>query len=284
MPNYTLSTPNIFFPEQKEPFYDPTDERVMRLFNTYWKREKDRCINGFHLADGQVFIPPHMYFHHVYWKIAMYVEKGGRKSRIIGTPLLRDVDWDVITDLEGCQNDGRFYSLVGSRDWGKSIIAASRAGWTYTFFQNSECVISGGAEGYIKLATDKIEDGLTNLHPIWKKQRISTDWRKEVRAGWKDKKTNQPHPNSFNSRIIMRNYQDGNNTMAANGTRPGFHLIDEISTLPNLIGCVKDSDGCWWSGDGNKPSCLSMFTGCVCAGTKVWAADGRLLNIEDLKQ
>jgi hypothetical protein len=49
--------------------------------------------------------------------------------------------------------------------------------------------------------------------------------------------------------------------MAANGTRPGFHLIDEEGTIEHLIACIKDSDGCWWSGGGDKPSCLVMVTG-----------------------
>lgn len=257
MNQYTQPTKNIFFPDQVEPIYDPADPELLAEFRAYWRKEKDRCMNGFYLADGQVKVPGFLYFHCVYWKIAMYVNK----VRKIDTPILRDVDWDVANDLERCNEEGKFYSLVGSRDWGKSIIGAGRAGWLYTFFDNSESVISAGAESYIKLATDKIEDGLTNLHPIWKKQRISNNWKKEVRAGWKDNQTNQPDPASSNSRIIIRNYQDGNNSMAANGTRPGFHLIDEIGTLPNLIGCIKDSDGCWWSGTGDKPSCIPMFTG-----------------------
>lgn len=49
--------------------------------------------------------------------------------------------------------------------------------------------------------------------------------------------------------------------MVCNGTRPGFHLIDEIGTLSNLIGCYKDSDGCWWAGNTGKPSCLVFITG-----------------------
>src|SRR3954469_9716062 len=127
---YTLDTKNIWFPSQKEPLYDPSDDGIMKIFRAYWQREKERCMNGFSLADGQVYIPGHLYFHTVYWKIAMYVEnpRTGKKSRVIDTPLLRDVDWDVFNDLEQCWNKGYFYGLVGSRDWGKSIIAASRAG------------------------------------------------------------------------------------------------------------------------------------------------------------
>lgn len=263
MVNYTQNTTNIWFPDQREPIYD---SKNLGPFIEYWKREKDRCINGFYLADGKVKISGHLYFHTVYWRIAAYITKqiNGKEKKIrqIITPILRDVDWDIInTDLETCQEDGKFYDLVGSRDFGKSIIAASRAGWMYTFFDKSECVISGGATNYIKLATDKIEDGLLNIHPVFKKQRVISDWKKEIIAGWKDKKTGLPDENSSFSSIKVRNYENGNKSMAANGTRPGFHLIDETGTIPNLIGCVKDSDGCWWSGDGDKPSCLVMRCG-----------------------
>jgi len=234
---------NIWFPEQEEPHIDDIE-----AYKTYWRREKDRCMNGFHLADGKVFVPGRLYFHTVYWKIAMYIKVNGKKVRRILTPLLRDIDWDIFKDLERCDEEGKFYIIVGSRDFGKSIIAGSCIGHQYTFYSNSECVVSGGAASYIKLATNKVEDGLINLHPAFKKQRLVNDWTKEVRAGWKDRATNQANPKSSNSVIYVRNYQEGTDTMAANGTRPSFHLIDEIGTLPNLIGCIKDGDGCWWSG------------------------------------
>ena len=260
MEKYKLN--NIWF-NQQEPDYDPNDPASIEAFIAYWRREKQRCMEGFYLADGQIKVSGRLYFHTVYAKIAMYIElPNGKKVRRIETPYLRDIDWDIINnDIEECIDEGRFYELVGSRDFGKSVIAASLAAHQYTFYSNSESVISGGAANYIKLATDKIEDILTNIHPVLKKQRLATDWKKEIKAGWKDKATNQPNPQSSNSKILVRNYQDGNDTMAANGTRPSFHLIDEIGTIQNLIGCVKDSDGCWWSGGGSKPSCLVMLCG-----------------------
>jgi hypothetical protein len=263
---FQLNTKNIWFPDQREPVYDPQDEESMQVFKDYWKREKDRCMNGFTIADGQVKIPGRLYNHTVYGKIAAYEEKerGGktRKTRQIITPILRDLEWDIFNDLEKCTEEGiLIYNLVGSRDFGKSVIAASCASWLYTHFDKSESVISAGAYNYIKLATDKIEDFLLNVHPIFRKQRLTSDWKKEIVAGWKDKSTQLADPASSFSSIKVRNYENGNKTMAANGTRPAFHLIDEEGTLPNLIGCIKDSDGCWWSGDGDNPSCLVMLTG-----------------------
>lgn len=288
MVQYTQDTKNIFFPTQKEPLYDPSDDQLMKKFIAYWKKEKDRCINGFSLADGQVRISGWLYSHTVYWKIAAYKEKeNGKRVRTIITPRLRDTDWIVNEDFTRCEEEGHFYNLVGARDWGKSVIGASRSGWLYTFFDNSESVISGGADNYIKLATDKIEDGLTNIHPMWKKNRLANDWKREIKAGWKDKKSNQIDPKSSNSKILMRNYENGIKSMAANGTRPGFHLIDEEGTILHFIACLKDSDGCWWSSTDEaeenelvKPSCLVM-----CAGTggdmEVGAEAGEVFNNPD---
>jgi hypothetical protein len=259
---YTQTTNNIWFPDQVEPVYDPDDFVSKYQFTEYWKREKDRCINGFDLADGQVHVPGELYFHTVYAKIASYANSTKRKSKQIMTPLLRDIDWDIFKDVQKCKDEGiLIYGLVGARDFGKSVIAATLSTWNYTFFDNSETVISGGDEKYIKLAVDKISAQMTYLHPVWRKKRLANDWRKEVRAGWKDKGSTEPNPLSSMSVIWMRNYDDGTNSMAANGTRPSFQLIDEIGTIQNLIGCVKDSDGCWWSGDGDKPSCLVFMAG-----------------------
>lgn len=260
---YTQQTKNIWFPDQVEPIYDSSDSRAMEVFTKYWIEEKRRMKEGFYLADGQVFISGWLYWHTVYWKIAMYMknEKLNKKIRIIDTPFLRDIEWIIANDFIQCEENGKFYNLVGSRDFGKSIIAGSRAGYNYTLFEKSESLITGGEYTYIKLVCDKIEDGLINLHPVIIKQRLTSDWKKEIVAGWKDKKTGMPSVKSSMSSIKIRNYEGGSKSMAAVGTRPGFHLIDEIGTIKNLIACIKDSEGAWWSGGGNKPSCLAMYTG-----------------------
>lgn len=262
---YQQDTKNIWFPDQTEPVYDPGDFIADYQFKEYWKREKDRCMNGFFIADGQVKIPGRLYFHTVYWKIVAYLEYESngkiRKKRELITPYLMDTVWDVFNDIERCAEDGKFYILVGSRDFGKSINAASCVGHQYTFFPRSQGIVSAGNATYIKLATDKIEDGLINIHPVWFLNRIANDWKKEVKAGFKIKQTNTVSPNSSFAAIEIRNFQDGQKSMAAVGARPGIQLIDEIGTIGDLIACVKDSEGAWWSGDGDKPSCLGILAG-----------------------
>ena len=267
-PEFTQNTVNIWFPNQKEPIYDSSRPDSITKFNEYWNKEKDRMINGFDI--GGIHISGWLYWHTVYWKIMMYLEigqgKSARKIKKIVTPFLRDIEWMVDTDFRLCLENGKFYMLVGARDFGKSVMAASKIGLLYTMFPNSQSVVSSGAKGYIKMVTDKIEEGLTFLHPVLKKKRLLNNWKEEVKAGWKDKQTLEIDPRSSLSTIIIRNYDEGNNTMAANGTRPGFHLIDEVGTFANVVSCLKDSEPCWWSGKDEdpskiKPSCLVMLAG-----------------------
>jgi hypothetical protein len=257
---YRQETKNIWFPNQKEPVYSNSPAQL-KLFTEYWARERDRMLNGFYLADGQVFISGWLYWHTVYWKIKKNKTLNNRSFPVIETPDLRDIDWEAANNFERALNEGKFIELVGSRGFGKSVWQSSRAGYHYTLMDNSQVVISAGNSGDIKVVTDKIEEGLTNIHPVLAKRRLRNDWSREVRAGFKNQdKTISKH--SSNSQILIRNYEDGNKTMAANGTRPIFHVIDEIGKISNFISCVKDSDGCWWDAQGSsKPSCLPVFTG-----------------------
>lgn len=246
--DYRRPTVNIWFPNQVEP--DPTDREA---FKTYWKRERKRIREGFYLADGQVYISGWLYWHTVYWVIELDFEQpNGRKFKRKGTPILRDIEWEVATDLLRAEQEGKIYCLVGSRGFGKSNISASVTGHTYNFFSDTECVISGGFANDIKLLADKIDLGLSNCHPLFQQQRLLNNWKYEVRAGWKDSETGLNR--GSNSRISVRNYEEGQNTMACNGCRPKVQIIDEIGKIPNLSNCVMDTMPCWKTADGEMLS------------------------------
>lgn len=86
---YKQDTKNIWFPNQIEPVYDPTDLAQNFAFTTYWKAERERCTNGFYLENKKqtikIYISGWLYFHTVYWKIAMYKTfgKGTKNERVI---------------------------------------------------------------------------------------------------------------------------------------------------------------------------------------------------------
>lgn len=241
---YCLNTVNCWFPDQVEP--DPNDRQE---FKAYWKRERDRCVNGFTLADGQVYISGWMYFYTVYWIIELDAESinpvtGKKQSyKTKGTPKLRDVEFIVSNDLQQCEMLQKIYCLVGARGFGKSFMCSSFIGHAYTFFNDSECLLTAGNNPDIAKLAEKVNIGLSNLHPCFQKQRIKNNWKVEVRAGWKDKETGFDKGSA--SRILARNYDNGNNTMATNGTRPKRQIIDEAGKCENLVKCVLDSIPSW---------------------------------------
>lgn len=264
--NYTQDTINIWFPDQQEPVYDNNDPISSYQFKEYWKREKERILNGFDIADGQFHVSGWLYWHTVYMKIKMKREKAGKSFPVIETPLLRDIEVDASINFERAIKEGKWIELVGSRGFGKTVIQASYAARVYTIVPKSQVVVSAGNAKDIKTVTDMLDTALTILHPVFKQQRLRNNWKEEVQAGWKTP-SGDTHEKSSLSQIIIRNYQDGNNSMAANGTRPEFHIVDEIGKIKNFLQCVNDSSGAWWaneqlSEDGTvHPSCLPFFTG-----------------------
>lgn len=237
--NYQLPTKNIWFPDQVEP--DPENKKE---FKAYWKREKRRIKEGFWIADGQVFIGGWLYWHTVYWVMELDTKlPNGKSYKTKGTPVFRDIEWEHDENLERAEREQKMIVEVGSRGYGKSNKDASTVGRVYNFFGDSECVTSGAFANDIALLNQKINLGLSFCHPIWHRQRLLSDWKKEVRSGYIDRQTGLQK--GFNSRVIVRNYEEGNNTMAANGTRPKIHIIDEIGKIPNLVNCVLDTVPCW---------------------------------------
>lgn len=257
--DYQQDTVNIFFPNQKEPRPEDREE-----FLEYWRKEKNRCINGFYLADGQVYISGILYFYCVYWTIKLDktfvnpITKKKSTRKALGTPLFRDIEWEVLNeDIERALKEHSIYFLNACRGIGKSYLTAGVLGHAFTFVDDSENIVSSGSDKVNSQVTSKIDDGLSNIHPIFRKQRINNDWKKAVVAGWKDKKTGLRKGSG--SRILMYNYQDGNNSMATNGTRPFRQLIDETGMIQYLIPCVLDSMPSWMTDDGF--SALVMMTG-----------------------
>lgn len=139
-----------------------------------------------------------------------------------------------------------------------SFICSSYIGHGYTFYDDSESLLTGGNHPDIAKLAEKVNLGLSSIHPVFQKQRIKDNWKVEVRAGWKD--TSTGFEKGSGSRIITRNYDDGNNTMATNGTRPKRQIIDETGKIPNLIKCLLDSMPSWMNDSG-------FFSTPVLAGT-----------------
>ena len=156
-----------------------------------------------------------------------------------------------------------------------SVMEASYIGWGATFDENSQNVISGLNSPDIKLITDKLDKGLNFIPEAWRWQRIEDNWKSQVTLGIK---TRAGERIPF-SQILIRNLDEGNNEEAIAGTKPRKLIIDEIgkgSYLRALQAAVPGFTTPYgWT-------CSPLLMGCVCAGTKVWIDNGKLINIEEL--
>ena len=243
---------NIWFPKQVN--YMEIDEHDPVTID-YWKREKKRCKKGFTL--GNVYVPGWVYWHTTYWQgEADSKDKMGRTFKKRQFLSFRDIEWIIGEALMRAEKEKKGFVLCGSRGFAKTTIAASLCGYYATFFADTEVVVSCGNSGDNKKVTDFTEVGLQELVGTpFERKRSADDWKKEVAFGYKDTKGNRE---GLNSRITIRNFNDGSNTMACNGCRPKFHIIDEIGKILNLQACYDDSIECWKDTDGNQFSIVML--------------------------
>lgn len=73
------------------------------------------------------------------------------------------------------------------------------------------------------------------------------------------------------------------NPEATAGGRYSVIVIEETGLVSNLL-TVHGSSEATQMTDGTDKYGSTLYIGCVCADTKVWTNDGRLVNIQDLKQ
>lgn len=81
------------------------------------------------------------------------------------------------------------------------------------------------------------------------------------------------------TRIVHVTYED--NAEASVGQGPIASIIEEVGLVDNFLKILGANEP---GLKRNTKFGSHLAIGCVCAGTKVWTKDGKLINIEDLKQ
>ncbi len=245
----------------------PKMSPVSKEYRDWWKEQRRRCVEGY--VVGGVWMPGRLYWHLNFWYIEQNPSGNQRKAK--GLPTLRDIDWEIFTNIELCkglssidsfgvpvyENKIKGFMLVGSRDFGKSVIGSSNVGYEYTFFKDNEIVVSGYEEKYTAPLLDKVRTGLNSLpgEVTWYEDyfpapfshtRFKDDWKTEVRSGRYVTIGGRKVFKGYNSRILHRVYS--NNPMAANGLRPSFHVFEEVGAFNNLKESYNSSIPCWMNG------------------------------------
>ncbi len=171
-----------------------------------------------------------LYWHLAHWKIELNTidERSGENKKYFTNPTLRDNEWMIANHLEQAEKEKKGLMIFGSRRFGKSEFAASYISRSATIYKGTENVISGGNSPDIAIITSKCDKGLSALHPEFQFPRIGDNWSKEVSFGYKEKQGKRKEY----SKILIRNFKDGQDTEAAAGTTPKAFIMDEVGKYP----------------------------------------------------
>lgn len=245
-----ITSPELFINMKSIP--DPSSREYDAFFAEELRKiEYGVTING-------VFIDPLLYWHACHWHIHIDIEDKINKvvKRKLSNPLLRDNEWKICEYRAKAIEEKKGLFLCGSRRLGKSEIEASIIGRSATIYQGSENVVSGGNTADIKLITDKLDKGLSNIHQYFRFSRIEDNWRSQVTLGIKEK-AGRKYPWSY---IMIRNYDDGQNTEAAAGITAKEFIIDEAAKF-DFLRCLEAAVPAFTSPFGWRCSPLIVCTG-----------------------
>lgn len=242
------SSPELFINIKSVPTKDSLE------YNAFFENELKKIEYG--VTINGVNIPGWLYWHINHW--SMYIDDedpiNHTIKRINSRPQLRDNEWMIAEYQLKAEQERKGLIIVGSRRLGKSEFEGSIVGRNSTIYQGTQNLITGGNEPDIKVIAGIVDNGLKQLHPYFKFDRIANDWRKEVVLGYKDKK----NIGYEWSKILVRNFDDGNNTEAAAGTTAKTFIMDEIGKFP-FFECFEAAKPAFTSPYGWR--CVPILTG-----------------------
>ena len=258
-------------------------------FFQFWDREKDRCIDGYTADDGD-YISGYNYFYLNYCPIQriVYKEKivnGIKKivkTRELLFPDFYDYDYYFFQAMQQAEEEGKHLCALKSRRKGYSYKNAAMACRNYYLIPNSKTYIYASNKQYLT------EDGILtkawdymnfiDKNTAWgKKRSVNTQMRKRAGFFTKDDYGNEVEL-GYKSEIIGVTLKD--NPDIVRGKAGKLIIFEEAGSFSEL--------GAAWQiarpsveQDGVAFGTMVAF-GCVCAGSRVWTAEGNCVNIEDI--
>ena len=258
-------------------------------FFQFWDREKDRCIDGYTTDDGD-YISGYNYFYLNYCPIQriVYKEKivnGIKKivkTRELLFPDFYDYDYYFFQAMQQAEEEGKHLCVLKSRRKGYSYKNAAMACRNYYLIPNSKTYIYASNKQYLT------EDGILtkawdymnfiDKNTAWgKKRSINTQMRKRAGFFTKDDYGNEVEL-GYKSEIIGVTLKD--NPDIVRGKAGKLIIFEEAGSFSEL--------GAAWQiarpsveQDGVAFGTMIAF-GCVCAGSRVWTAEGNCVNVEDI--
>lgn len=247
----------------------------------YYIDEQKKNENGI-VVDG-LEIEPWLYFHinHFVTEIPTVTKNpitGEEKiKKVVKTPDLRDNEYFVIQDnYREARKKGKILFIAATRRLFKSTGLASHL-YHKAITGGRELLVAGGSAKDLGQLEKNIKTCASYINSAFAVNNISSDWTKKIPLGIRTKS------NKVITQCIIHviNLDGGTNSEILAGFTPDALVIDEVLKSP----FIEQLNGAKPSFDTpNGMLCTPILSGCVCAGTKVWNNNGKLVNIENIIQ
>lgn len=258
--------------------YFDQEKETLQYYVDEWKKMR----LGIEI-DG-VYISPWMYYHMNFFVTKYPDQRLNRLTGqyesidVIGTPPVRDNEWWVIMDnYELAKKEGLMMFLAATRRAAKTTMEASHLGHS-VIDEKLELVVAGGSSTDLQVLEKNFNICQQNIHPAFRVYFTLEDSGKRIELGIKTKDSKTV----LQSYLAIRNMDGGVKSKSEifAGLTPDAVVIDEVMKLPfksQVEGLKPAIDQ-----PGGK-RCVVILAGCVCKGTKVFDAKGKVHNIEDIK-
>lgn len=284
-----------FYKLSKESWWNPKvyspmvfNEKIMNMaeklkpgtieYDDFWDEMDYYCINGFKPKGKMPRISGRYFFYLNFCKIKL-LPKGG-KMKVMRNPLYRDLDHWLFLEIEAAEKYGYGLIIAKPRQVGLSEIGSGCGAYNLRFYKGSEIAVATGHSDKFKEFKQKLESTIANIHPAYQ-VREDTNNEHLLEYQYYDVVNKTRKVGGIQTKARFK-------TMYANsGAFEGINncklaIFEEAGLFENLTMSFKATAPAFRSGALQYG--LPMVYGCVCAGTKVWTNDGRLVNIEDLQQ
>ncbi len=280
------------------------------LYMVHWKEEQRRCREGLVREDGE-WITGYNYWYlnycpimlvntvtkdflvttedlyevHTSFESATSFSDTVTADRIEDFPKVWDSDYLWFHYVDQAENKGQHCTNIKTRGRGYSFKGGSMLGRNYYHFKQSKSFAIASEGDYLigDAILDKTWDVLSfvDSYTPWVKSRDFKNTTDHKKASYIDPKTKVEK--GIKTEII--GVTTKNQPEKARGKRGKLLLFEEAGKFPHLIKAHTIARPSVEQGRYVFGTIVSWGTGgCVCAGTKVWTADGRLINVEDLNK
>lgn len=229
---------------QEHGYYTAAPEGTTDYYN-YWKREADRCLNGYTAPDGDEITGYH-YFYLNYSPIMKQVDteytdrhgnKRTRRERLFKFPNFWDYDYYYFNAIEEAEQEGKHMVVLKARQRGYSFKGASMLCRNYFLIPKSKNFAVASEQKYLTgdgLLTKawQIMDFL-DKHSGWAKRRLKAT-ALERTSGFKvkDEITGKETEDGYLSSITGITLK--NDPERLRGTRGRLVLFEEAGKFPDI--------------------------------------------------